>query len=324
MEIILVDDGSTDHITLASINRVKNKKNVIVLTQKNSGPSKARNNGILKAKGEWIGFCDSDDKIDSNNLLSLLEKLPSYRQFDMLVFGWNIAYSDINKISRSIQLESQNIRGSNNIINKTIISLSDDGRMYNLWNKLYRREIIEKNNLKLKNSLKFGEDLLFNLDLLSTSQYISCINIKPYYTYLDNSKTSIVRSTKLDLNFRKENVKGLLAFANNSNGNINSAVELIKLRWLISFCLAIVSQNTNTYNKLKQIKLIYKNNLLIPRYKCKKGIISYKKYIILKIFSLIMLIPIFNIFFIYTLFIYKKISINSTKIRNIKLNKILD
>ena len=242
----------------------------------------------------------------------------------MLVFGWNIAYSDINTISRSIQLESQNIRGSNNIINKTIISLSDDGRMYNLWNKLYRREIIEKNNLKLNNSLKFGEDLLFNLDFLSKSQYISCINIKPYYTYLDNSKTSIVRSTKLDLNFRKENVKGLLAFANNSNGNINSAVELIKLRWLISFCLAIVSQNTNTYNKLKQIKLVYKNNLLIPRYKCKKGIVSYKKYIILKIFSLIMLIPIFNIFFIYTLSIYKKISINSTKIRNIKLNKILD
>lgn len=62
-EIIIVDDGSIDN-TVNLLNEIKSscKINIVIIKQKNSGPSKARNVGIKSAKGEWIALLDSDDK----------------------------------------------------------------------------------------------------------------------------------------------------------------------------------------------------------------------------------------------------------------------
>ena len=71
IEIICIDDGSTDK-SLRILNNFADKDNrITIINQKNSGPSAARNKGIENAKGEYIGFVDSDDWID----LDFYEKL---------------------------------------------------------------------------------------------------------------------------------------------------------------------------------------------------------------------------------------------------------
>ena len=65
IEVILIDDGSTDKSSNIYSQFLK-YKNIKVIKQKNQGVSNARNNGLKVAKGEYIGFCDSDDWIEAN------------------------------------------------------------------------------------------------------------------------------------------------------------------------------------------------------------------------------------------------------------------
>lgn len=63
LEILLIDDGSTDHSGEICEKWAKQDRRIQVLHQKNSGPSKARNVGLQMAKGKWISFVDSDDYV---------------------------------------------------------------------------------------------------------------------------------------------------------------------------------------------------------------------------------------------------------------------
>lgn len=76
--IIVIDDGSTDN-TVSIIKKLQGEfPNLILLQQENSGPSKARNYGILSSNAEWIGFLDADDYWPSDRLSIQIDHLESY------------------------------------------------------------------------------------------------------------------------------------------------------------------------------------------------------------------------------------------------------
>lgn len=294
LEIIVVDDGSDDQETLDSLKNISKLNDVSVIRQKNSGPSASRNIGISNTSGEWIGFCDSDDIIDSEHLLNTVKtiKMNNYKNSDMLVFGWSIRHNQDNKSTyRHINLEKQSITGENDIAQKTLKSLSLDGRMYNLWNRLYRKNIIRDNNIKLDENLRFGEDLIFNLNFLLKSSRINILDVAPYYTYISNSETSIVKTTKLNTEYRIKNARELDKFSKIANQHDNPYVQLVKARWLISFIMSSIQYSIKQegYKKsLNNVKRMIDNRILAPKFIKKTPEIGIIKYILLLIATLIL------------------------------------
>ena len=294
LEIIVVDDGSDDQETLNSLKNISKLNDISVIRQKNSGPSASRNIGISNASGEWIGFCDSDDIIDSEHLLNTVKtiKMNNYKNSDMLVFGWSIRHNQDNKSTyRHINLEKQSITGENDIAQKTLKSLSLDGRMYNLWNRLYRKNIIRDNNIKLDENLRFGEDLIFNLNFLLKSSRIDILDVAPYYTYISDSETSIVKTTKLNTEYRIKNARELDKFSKIANQHDNPYVQLVKARWLISFIMSSIQYSIKQegYKKsLNNVKRIIDNRILAPKFIKKTPEIGIIKYILLLIATLIL------------------------------------
>lgn len=165
IEIILVDDGSKDNPPKICDEYLKLDSRVRVIHKENSGVSAARNLGILKSKGKYIMFCDSDDYVSPFWCESML----------MLIERANI---DLGICRYARVLERQNeLIFENKDSNKDIKYLKKN-RFFELylselinmpWNKIYKAEIIKAHNLKMNEDIEYNEDLLFVME------YIKCM-----------------------------------------------------------------------------------------------------------------------------------------------------
>ena len=143
LELILVDDGSTDNSLNICNDFAERDSRIVVVHQKNAGVSAARNNGLKNAKGDFITFVDSDDYVE-NDWLELLFKAITEKNAEVAVCG--IKLDDKQKIVEcNCEMKEQ-----------IILRLQECGLLYSVVNKLYRRE---KLTAEFKNGLKFGEDL---------------------------------------------------------------------------------------------------------------------------------------------------------------------
>lgn len=179
IEIILVNDGSTDGSSLI-LEEYKRKDNRIILINKiNGGQGSARNEGIKIAKGEYIGFVDSDDWIS----LDMYEKLyeEAEENIDLVVCGRELFNSEYKKIGE-IKIENR------------IISIEDieeyiiDNLLYVqtvvCCNKLYKKRILKENNILFEDVERVGsEDALFNYCYILNSKKVKTIDRGIYKAY---------------------------------------------------------------------------------------------------------------------------------------------
>jgi hypothetical protein len=169
VEIILVDDGSTDQSGKLCDEYASSHENVVVIHQKNAGVSQARNNGMLYARGEWITFCDSDDWCDVRMCEKIVHRITD--ETDILIWGFsyfeNGQFKSKEKIEDSlviykgkdvqiVQLDLFTKRFDNRFVDDTNIIMGT------CWGKLYRKSIIVNHNITFSDGLHPHEDSFFN------------------------------------------------------------------------------------------------------------------------------------------------------------------
>lgn len=161
IEIILVDDGSKDKSLEICRSYSELDQRIIVFSQQNGGVSSARNMGLENAHGDFVMFCDSDDWAHPSWCKLLLD---NYIDGYLIMCGCfvegkqNIVPHEIkSKISPYEEFEVKQFQALKmNFINVP-------------WNKIFKREIIEKENIRFSIKLTNGEDQLFVLDYLTHS-----------------------------------------------------------------------------------------------------------------------------------------------------------
>lgn len=150
LELILIDDGSTDNSSAICEHYTNLHNNVILIRSNNGGASKARNLGLRKATGKFITFVDSDDYLEpgiySNALNSFTEDT------DIVMFGVNTVNENGTVISTEKFLSR--IYSADEIVKEFVSKLKTA-----VWNKIFRAEILE--NVEFPVEYRHNEDMVF-------------------------------------------------------------------------------------------------------------------------------------------------------------------
>ena len=176
-ELILVDDGSNDNSVNLCEDFARNNKNIFVYKLNRGGVSRARNYGVTKARGEYIWFVDGDDKVYPEALEFLMEGIEE-KECDLVIGKYN---------SNRKNIQSEKV-GIYNITDYIAEFCCETGYYYHvLWNKLYKRSIIQDNQLRFKEHYSFAEDNIFNCDYLPYCKKVNYIDKKVYFYSDKNS-----------------------------------------------------------------------------------------------------------------------------------------
>jgi len=196
IEIIVVNDGSPDNSQEIIDKYAKKYKNVKSYIKENGGLSDARNYGIKKATGEYIGFIDGDDYV-SYDMFEKMYNKACQGDFDVVVCDLNYVYEDGKKLRVSSKINKDTTD-----INKVYINMYPC-----VWNKIYKKDLL-KNNIEFKKGIWF-EDVDFLYKILpyvkkigtvkeALNQYVqrgSSITKtfdKRLYNYIDNFNDLVV------------------------------------------------------------------------------------------------------------------------------------
>ena len=177
LELILVDDGSRDRSweiiqsIAAADHRVK------AIHQENGGVSSARNRALAEASGTYVQFADVDDWLPMDATKMLVREMEA--QSAELVVGDFYRVVDGN-VSEKGSIEMGGALTLQQYANAMMLSPAD---LYYgvLWNKLYRRDIIEQYSIRMDENISYSEDMIFNLEYLLHVKSVAILKAPVYY-----------------------------------------------------------------------------------------------------------------------------------------------
>ena len=288
IELIVVNDGSSDSTEEIVKRFVHEDKRVKLYTIKNSGVSHARNIGIKQANGAYITFVDSDDYIDTE-MYSMLIDL--FNKYDIQIA--HCSYKNVTEDGIIISVVGNK--------DKKIFLSHDEGlecllsgRLFigGLCNKLYKASLFK--NLSLDESISINEDVLMNFQLFDKAQKTIYID-KPFYNYVSVASSSTHSSSSL-----KKGKQGLYVSRKMLAYSRGESYERIAEKRVALGVLGLYRENILSNQKLDTAE----NKELIDEIQDyrKKGYLSSKKdkllYFVCRFFPII---------FKYIFFVYDKI-----------------
>ncbi len=197
IEILLVIDGSPDHSQQVAEELAREDQRIRVIVQENAGASGARNRGLQEACGDYVIFIDSDDYVEKTLCEKMWLAIAEYNA-DLAVCGYHHLYfgKDVVKLPGAKQFRVREDKES-------MLELYRR-QFFNMpWNKLYRRELIQK---WFREDMDLGEDLLFNLEYIKSCESVILVEEPLIYYIQDGRGTTL--STKKREN-RMQNAKYL-------------------------------------------------------------------------------------------------------------------
>jgi len=191
IEIIIVNDGSTDN-SLKICEEYKSKDTrITLLTQENKGVSSARNWGIDNATGSWIHFVDADDFLDLNTYEDLTKLTDN--EIDVIQFG-------VRAIKNNIVFKEKHYQKLLKINDsKELLKILRHITSYSC-NNLIKFNLIKKNSINFAEDMKYNEDILFMYQVFINAQKI-ILNDKIYYNQVisaDSASRSPISRTLID------------------------------------------------------------------------------------------------------------------------------
>lgn len=176
-ELILMDDGSTDASGRICDDYAGQDGRVRVVHKENTGVSDTRNQALEMAKGVYVQFLDSDDWIVPEATRLLVQTMEKY-DCDMVI-------SDFYRVSGERLAQKGDIE-ENRVLTRQefaacMIENPADFYYGVLWNKLYKREIIEANRIRMDISISWCEDFLFNLEYIRHASSFYALQVPIYY-----------------------------------------------------------------------------------------------------------------------------------------------
>lgn len=189
LEIIIVNDGSTDNSLEICEKYKKIDDRIIILNKQNQGSAAARNCGIDVATGEYITFIDSDDSIDVETYEYLSMRISETS--DIICYGMVEEYPDYHLIKNNHFTE--NVYNRNELEKKIFPEMLSRheffnfGILPNLVCKLIKTIFLKSAHLEMDTSIKIGEDANMTYQLISQASEIQIIDYNPYHYYKRNN-----------------------------------------------------------------------------------------------------------------------------------------
>jgi glycosyltransferase involved in cell wall biosynthesis len=273
IEIICVNDGSTDNSYNLLKEFAKKDNRIKIITQENKGVSTARNIGLDNSNSEFIMFLDSDDWYDKKLCEKVLNKIKETNA-DIICFGHNVINNDNTILTTNIKQITKlnkNYKSKKHTIRNQIF----------VWDKAFKRQLIEKYNTRFIEGLKCAEDIVFCLSLYYLNPCYSYIE-EPLYNYrqfrtgnaTSNNKnaikndfkslkalvsTNLFKQQKLEIKKMSINhfIGGSIAYYKKFE-NSNSKMEILSdiselVKYIESIITPLQCYSLKNYRKLKKI-----------------------------------------------------------------------
>lgn len=281
-ELIIVNDGSTDK-TQKICEKYKKTINMKLINKVNEGVSVARNTGIKNASGEYITFIDSDDLYHRNYINKLCDEIIS-KSSDWVICN----YSYFEKINKDIIFEGK-INTKKDVIEK----LQKQFLFNQLWNKIYKTQIIKKNKITFDKTTDLGEDAIFNIEYLKYCKKINNIPEALYkYRITDSGLGFKYRKNsgelKLKIFYKMNELYDIYKWEKNY---INNNIKKQYISWFSD--IIDIRNKDSFFTKYKEIKSITRSK----QYKEDRKYLKRIFYILFKLTPLAILLGILANFY---------------------------
>ena len=178
LELLLVNDGSTDGSGALCAAAARADRRVRFLDRPNGGVSAARNAALEEAAGDYLQFADSDDLLAPDATETLVRAAQST--------GADLVISHFFRVDGDKQAQRGHIRGERLLTRQEFAQemVKAPANYYYgaLWNKLYRRSIVARQGLRFPTDVSWSEDFLFNLEYIRHVRLVAAVP-KPLYYY---------------------------------------------------------------------------------------------------------------------------------------------
>ena len=198
LEIILVDDGSTDSSGMICDDYSKKDSKFITIHKENGGLASARNTGLQKSSGKYIYFMDSDDWITPTLIADNLSIIEEYNA-DVIIFGFVKELKVGKKVNLMEIIPPLLHLNDKKDYEDKIFMLFNSGCGFSIWNQMIKREYLVVNDLEFP-IYKRGADMCFLFGLYATYPKL-VINQSIYYHF-----NSFYTAKKFDPNIIKNHI----------------------------------------------------------------------------------------------------------------------